>query len=161
MKSNTLPAFRRAFDASRRGWSKSITSTGSSVTHVKKVLFILVLGAALIANAAVAGASSSADQGVTAKTINVGVPYTDFAALRSFGITLNESSSTDAYGALNAISFRFQKPPGASGFTPTLCTASVARDSSARQSISEEGGGSRCRAWSDTSTVTVRIRTTR
>jgi hypothetical protein len=71
-------------------------------TRLKKILFVLVLGAALLSNAASVGASSPADQGVTAKTINVGVPLTNFAALRSYGITLQESSYPDAYGAVIA-----------------------------------------------------------
>ena len=51
------------------------------------------------------------------------------------------------------ISFRFLKLPGASVSTLTPSTACVARDSSARPSISEEDGGFRCRAWSATSTA--------
>ena len=71
-------------------------------TRLKEILFVLVLGAALLSNADSVGASSPADQGVTAKTINVGVPLTNFAALRSYGITLQESSYPDVYGAVIA-----------------------------------------------------------
>ena len=64
---------------------------------------ITVLGV-MIANvaAAPAGASSPANQGVTAKTINVGVPYVDFAALKSVGVTINDGNLPDAFGAIIA-----------------------------------------------------------
>jgi hypothetical protein len=63
--------------------------------------------------------------------------------------------------ALPPISFRSLKPPGASVCMPTLSTACVVRDSSARQSKSEEGGESRCRASSATSTAKIHIRESR
>jgi hypothetical protein len=56
----------------------------------------------LVTGAAPAGASSPADQGVTAKSINVGIPYVDFAALKSLGVTLNDGSFPDAFGAIVA-----------------------------------------------------------
>jgi len=37
---------------------------------------------------------------VTATTIRVGIPYVDLAAVRQFGITLNQGSFPDAYSAL-------------------------------------------------------------
>jgi hypothetical protein len=61
-----------------------------------------VFGGVAAVGATPAGASSPADQGVTSTTINVGFPYVDFAALRSVGITLQESSYPDAYGAMIA-----------------------------------------------------------
>ena len=64
--------------------------------------FVSVVGAILSANPTSAGASSPADQGVTAKTISVGMPYVDFAALKSLGVTINEGSFPDAYNAIIA-----------------------------------------------------------
>jgi hypothetical protein len=61
---------------------------------------ILLLGATLAPGEA--GASSPADQGVTATTINVGVPVIDFAALASVGVKLNEGNIPDAYSAIVA-----------------------------------------------------------
>ena len=49
-----------------------------------------------------AGASSPADQGVTAKTITVGLPYVNFAALKSLGVTINDGSFPDAYSRVIA-----------------------------------------------------------
>ncbi len=63
---------------------------------------VTVLGALLVTGAAPAGASSPADQGVTAKSINVGFPYVDFTALKSLGVTINDGSFPDAYGAIVA-----------------------------------------------------------
>ena len=55
----------------------------------------------VVANGALpAGASSPADQGVTATTISVGVPYVNFAALKSLGVTINDGSFPDAYNAI-------------------------------------------------------------
>jgi hypothetical protein len=56
----------------------------------------------LVTGAAPAGASSPADQGVTAKTINVGFPYVNFTALKSLGVTINDGSFPDAYSAIVA-----------------------------------------------------------
>jgi hypothetical protein len=55
-----------------------------------------------LADTSPAGASSPADQGVTAKSINIGIPYVNFAALQSLGVTLNDGSFPDAYNALIA-----------------------------------------------------------
>jgi hypothetical protein len=62
----------------------------------------IAVGAMLATSAAPAGASSPADQGVTAKAISVGVPYVDFAALKSLGVTINDGSFPDAFGAMIA-----------------------------------------------------------
>ena len=43
------------------------------------------------------GGSSPADQGVTAKTIAVGLPYVNFQALKSLGVTINDGNFPDAY----------------------------------------------------------------
>jgi hypothetical protein len=62
--------------------------------------FAAVLGFAVLGGAMPAGASSPADQGVTATTITVGVPYVNFAALKSLGVTINDGSFPDAYAAV-------------------------------------------------------------
>ena len=62
---------------------------------------VTMLGSTLIFSPA-AGASSPADQGVTAKTIAVGLPYVNFAALQSLGVTINDGSFPDAYNAVIA-----------------------------------------------------------
>jgi hypothetical protein len=68
-----------------------------------KVLCLPVaLGVVLTTFPATVGASSPADQGVTTKTIRVGIPYVDFTALRALGVTINDGSFPDAYGALIA-----------------------------------------------------------
>ena len=65
-----------------------------------------MLGSALIFSPAAGAASSPADQGVTAKTIAVGLPYVNFEALKSLGVTINDGSFPDAYngviGMINA-----------------------------------------------------------
>ena len=57
---------------------------------------VTMLGSTLILSPA-AGASSPADQGVTAKTIAVGLPYVNFQALKSLGVTINDGNFPDAY----------------------------------------------------------------
>jgi hypothetical protein len=65
--------------------------------------FVTVLVVMIATGTAPAGAASSpANQGVTATTISVGVPYVDFAALASLGVTLNDGSFPDAYSAIIA-----------------------------------------------------------
>jgi hypothetical protein len=63
---------------------------------------VTVLGSVLIASPGQAGATTPADQGVTPTTISVGVPYVNFVALRPLGVTINEGSFPDAYGAIIA-----------------------------------------------------------
>ena len=67
---------------------------------------VTVLGSMLAFSPSAAAASSPADQGVTAKTIAVGLPYVNFAALQSLGVTINDGSFPDAYngviGMINA-----------------------------------------------------------
>ena len=49
------------------------------------------------------GASSgSEDQGVTATTIRVGIPFVDLASVRKYGVNLDHGNVPDAYGALIA-----------------------------------------------------------
>jgi hypothetical protein len=68
----------------------------------------LTLGAASLATLSVVAfafgtpAAASETPGVTASTINVGIPYIDFAALRSLGVNLNTGNWPDAYQALIA-----------------------------------------------------------
>jgi hypothetical protein len=62
---------------------------------------VTALGTMLVTSPASAAASSPADQGVTAKTISVGVPYVNFVALRSLGVTIDEGSFPDAYTAIS------------------------------------------------------------
>jgi ABC-type branched-subunit amino acid transport system substrate-binding protein len=64
------------------------------------VAIVTAAGSMLATGAAPAGASSPADQGVTAKTISLGVPYVNFAALKSLGVTIDDGSFPDAYNAI-------------------------------------------------------------
>ncbi len=71
---------------------------------VPMIVGALLLGAVALtggAGAASAGAAAPT-QGVTATTIRVGIPYVDLAAVRQFGITLDQGSFPDAYNALIA-----------------------------------------------------------
>jgi hypothetical protein len=64
---------------------------------------VTVLGTLLATGAAPAGAASSpADQGVTATTIQGGNPYVNFVALKAVGVNINEGSFPDAYNAIAA-----------------------------------------------------------
>ncbi|MGH8996261.1 MAG: hypothetical protein ACRDYB_09585, partial [Acidimicrobiales bacterium] len=54
----------------------------------------------LLGGAPIAGAAST--QGVTAKTIRIGVPYVDVAAVKSVGVSLDWGNVTDAYKAVIA-----------------------------------------------------------
>ncbi len=74
---------------------------GSRVILAMGALVATLLGTALAAPG-VAGASSPADQGVTAKSISVGIPYVNFAALASLGVKIDEGNIPDAYNALIA-----------------------------------------------------------
>ncbi len=75
---------------------------GTRTTLSAMVAFVTALGTMFVTSPAPAGASSPADQGVTAKTISVGIPYVDFDALHSLGVTIDEGSFPDAYGAIIA-----------------------------------------------------------
>ena len=48
------------------------------------------------------GGDRATAQAVTATTIRVGIPYVDLAAVRQFGITLDQGSFPDAYNAIIA-----------------------------------------------------------
>src|ERR1700689_2122790 len=76
---------------------------------MRKILAPPVIGALLLSAVAIVGgaapvsaATSAPTQGVTATTIRVGVPYVDLAAVRQFGITLDQGSFPDAYNAIIA-----------------------------------------------------------
>jgi len=84
----------------RRASAVRCTGTRRSLSSI--AVLATVVGAMLATGTAPAGASSPADQGVTAKTINVGFPYVDFAALKSLGVTINDGSFPHAYGAMVA-----------------------------------------------------------
>ena len=87
---------------------------------MRKSLVTPVVGALLLSAVAVvagtgpASAATAPTQAVTATTIRVGIPYVDLAAVRQFGITLDQGSFPDAYNAiianLNAHG-RHQRPP--------------------------------------------------
>jgi len=66
------------------------------------VIGSLLLGAVVAGAGPVAAASSLPTQGVTATSIRVGIPYVDLAAVRQFGITLDQGSFPDAYTAIIA-----------------------------------------------------------
>ena len=74
-----------------------------------RVVLAVIASVLLSASAAVAGAgpaggaaATAPPQAVTATTIRVGIPYVDLAAVRQFGITLDQGSFPDAYGAIIA-----------------------------------------------------------
>ena len=55
---------------------------------------ILVSGAVMAAGAGPAAAQTGpSDQGVTATTIRVGIPYIDLSAVRKFGLAMKPSTS--------------------------------------------------------------------
>ena len=60
----------------------------------------MVLGATLAVDPADVGASSPADQGVTATTIRIGFPVIDFPALAAVGVHLNDGNFQHAINAL-------------------------------------------------------------
>lgn len=89
--------------SSRRGLSEGWRATGILMRFTRVAAFLATLLFAMqLADTSPAGASSPADQGVTAKSINIGIPYVNFAALQSLGVTLNDGSFPDAYNALIA-----------------------------------------------------------
>jgi hypothetical protein len=76
---------------------------------VRSVNRLLVVSTILVSVAVIgagtgpaAGATVPANQGVTATTIRIGIPYIDFSAIRQFGITLDQGNFSDAYNAIIA-----------------------------------------------------------
>src|SRR5580698_10903600 len=82
---------------------------------------VTVLGSTLAVSPA-AGAASPADQGVTAKTIAVGLPYVNFEALKSLGVTINDGSFPDAY---NGVIGMINKAGGVNGRKLVLSMAEM------------------------------------
>src|ERR1700722_367624 len=72
----------------------------SLVTPVVGALFLSAI--AIVAGTGPASAATAPPQAVTATTIRVGIPYVDLAAVRQFGITLDQGSFPDAYNAIIA-----------------------------------------------------------
>ena len=103
MKSRTRASLeRRTLRDAEDGTASPVRSLGTRRSRSGFAALVTVVGAMLATGAAPAGASSPADQGVTAKTISVGFPYVDFAALKSLGVTINDGSFPHAYGAMVA-----------------------------------------------------------
>jgi hypothetical protein len=74
---------------------------------MRKIIGSLFASSLILSTVAVVGGGGSVSagstppsQGVTATTIRVGIPYVDLAAVRKFGITLDQGSFPDAYNAL-------------------------------------------------------------
>ncbi len=85
--------------------------------------FVTALGSLLVAGPTTAGAASSpADQGVTATTIAVGLPYVNFEALKSLGVTINDGSFPDAY---NGVIGMINKAGGVNGRKLVLSMAEM------------------------------------
>jgi hypothetical protein len=63
---------------------------------------VVIFGANLAVDPAGAGASSPADQGVTATTIRIGFPVIDFPALAVVGVHLNDGNFQHAISALTS-----------------------------------------------------------
>jgi hypothetical protein len=59
-----------------------------------------VLASIIATGSSSANATSPANEGVTSKTINIGIPYVNFAALAKSGVNINEGNIPDAYNAL-------------------------------------------------------------
>ena len=86
--------------------SRSLALMG---TLLSKNFMTLVVTSVVLAGLAVdcgtsspAAGASTTSSGATATTIRVGIPYVDLAAVRQFGITLDQGSFPDAYNALIA-----------------------------------------------------------
>jgi Periplasmic binding protein len=63
---------------------------------------LLLSAIAVVAGTGPASAATAPAQAVTATSIRVGIPYVDLAAVRQFGITLDQGSFPDAYNAIIA-----------------------------------------------------------
>jgi hypothetical protein len=61
-----------------------------------------VLAVLLCAWPGPAAATSTADEGVSATAIRIGVPYVDFAAVRKVGVNIDDGNTPDAFNALIA-----------------------------------------------------------
>ena len=83
---------------------------------------VTVLGSMLAVGPPAAGAASPADEGVTAKTIAVGLPYVNFEALKSLGVTINDGNFPDAY---NGVIGMINKQGGVNGRKLVLSTVEM------------------------------------
>ena len=99
MQSTTQATARRTSGGPKREWSTSRWRSLSTRSFSTVAVLLTAMGVMLATSAVPAGASSPADQGVTATTISIGEPYVDFAALHSLGVTINDGSFPDAYQA--------------------------------------------------------------
>jgi hypothetical protein len=70
----------------------------SLVTPVVGALLLSAI--AVVTGAGPASGATAPPQAVTATSIRVGIPYVDLAAVRQFGITLDQGSFPDAYNAI-------------------------------------------------------------
>ena len=100
MQSTTHATARRTSGGPKREWSTSRWRSLGTRSFSTVAVLLTAVGVMLATSAVPAGASSPADQGVTATTISVGEPYVDFAALHSLGVTINDGSFPDAYQAI-------------------------------------------------------------
>ena len=62
--------------------------------------FVTALGSLLVAGPDDGGGVEPRRSGVTAKTIAVGLPYVNFEALKSLGVTIDDGSFPDAYNGV-------------------------------------------------------------
>src|ERR1700735_2567587 len=86
-RSGREPRKRPSRKGGAMGTRTSIWAAGAAL--------VTMLGSTLIFSPA-AGAASPADQGVTAKTIAVGLPYVNFQALKSLGVTIDDGTFPDS-----------------------------------------------------------------
>ncbi len=61
---------------------------------------LILIAVGIVGAGGTVSAAASPTQGVTATSIRVGIPYVDLAAVRQFGITLDQGSFPDAYNAI-------------------------------------------------------------
>src|ERR1700722_16003768 len=104
MPHNIQLARGKSGTASRRGRLSREGGAMSARTSIWAAAAALVtaLVSILVVGPTTAGASSPAHQGVTAKTISVGLPYVNFEALKSLGVTINDGNFPDAYKSVIA-----------------------------------------------------------
>src|ERR1700722_14326961 len=109
----------------RKGWLSRKGGAMGTRTSIwaGAAAFVTALGSLLVVGPTTAGAASSpADQGVTANSIAVGLPYVNFAALQSLGVTINDGSFPDAY---NGVIGMINKAGGVNGRKLVLSMAEM------------------------------------
>jgi hypothetical protein len=102
MRKRTVAAAIGGTRGEPRNGSSRPSAIGIRTALSSAAALVTAVGAMLTASPTPAGASSPANQGVTSKTISVGIPYVNFIALKSLGVNINEGSFPDAYGAIIA-----------------------------------------------------------